>query len=91
MKFQKGQSGNPNGRPKIDPQVKKEIDRIFQAASVEAARRLIAIAQNTYKDETALKACIHILDRVLGKPEQQVELASAGNIAVNVTYPTKDS
>lgn len=89
--WQKGKSGNPSGRPKVDPKIKREVEKIFQAASVECARRLVAIAQNAYKDDTALKACIAVLERVFGKIPQGLEHTGEGGSAFTVILKHVDS
>lgn len=62
--FQKGQSGNPRGRPKANPEVKK----ILKAASLDAARKLVELV-GSRTEKIALMACTEILDRTMGRPE----------------------
>jgi hypothetical protein len=65
--FRKGQSGNPSGRPKTDPDVKEAL----KAACPAAAKRLVQLSQS-FDEDVALKASIAILDRTYGKPTQPV-------------------
>jgi hypothetical protein len=67
--FQPGQSGNPNGRPVIPPEVK----RIFEAALPETARELVRLAREDPDPVVRLKAIDMIHNRLLGKPTQQVD------------------
>jgi hypothetical protein len=70
--FLPGVSPNPTGRPPIDPEVRAQLNAIFEAASVDAATKLAALIQD--KDSrVATAACIAILDRLLGKPSQSID------------------
>jgi hypothetical protein len=67
MPFKPGQSGNPLGRKKLDP----DIAALARAASPDAIKKQIELLQS--KDENvALKAAAAILDRAWGKPAQTV-------------------
>lgn len=68
-KFQKGQSGNPAGRPKGNPEVKE----ILKAHSPDAARTLVDLLNST-KDSVRLAAATSILDRTEGKPFQAQDI-----------------
>lgn len=63
--FRPGQSGNPSGRPKKDP----DAMAILKAAVPSAAARLVELAQSQ-NEKIALQASTAILDRVWGKPTQ---------------------
>ena len=87
MVFKPGQSGNPSGRKPVDPSVKAMFDKQLPAA-------LSAITSCLQSDDEAirLKAANIIVERVLGKPYQAVELSgddSLKNIVVNVITKTK--
>lgn len=73
-RFVKGQSGNPEGRPKT-PQILKDN-------LVKAADRLIKLL-NSDDEKIQLSAAKDILDRVLGKAPQALE--HTGEISVNQT------
>lgn len=62
--FAKGQSGNPSGRPKVNPEVKE----ILKAASPDAARKLVELV-GSKTEKIALAAATEILDRTMGRPE----------------------
>lgn len=77
--FKKGQSGNPGGRPKQNPEVKA----ILQAATEDAANKLVAFMSNK-NPKIALWAITEVLDRTMGKPTQaqNVQLDVAGFLDV---------
>ena len=81
--FQKGQSGNPNGRPKIDPEIKE----ILRAAAPDAARRLVEL-MDCEIEKIALQASIAVLDRVIGKPEgfDKIELRDTGKKVIEFRW-----
>ena len=73
--FRPGQSGNPSGRPKKNP----DAMAILKAAVPEAARKLVELLEcgNTKIEAQAATA---ILDRVWGKPTQCQEVHMEGNM-----------
>ena len=67
--FQKGQSGNPGGRPKEIAEV-KELARQHTPAAIEV---LASIMHNTKASDAArVSAANALLDRGYGKPQQQI-------------------
>lgn len=61
-RFKAGKSGNPGGRPKVDPALRLTLSN----AAPEAVERLLKIAQDdTHRDQ--FKAIERILDYSLGK------------------------
>lgn len=66
--WQPGQSGNPGGRPALDPEVRE----ILQAATAPAAKRLAELVQ--HRDaRVALQAIDMIHNRIYGRPVQAVD------------------
>jgi len=87
MTFIKGQSGNPGGRKSLDPDVKAMFSPHLPAA-IEAVLSCLKS-----KDEgIRLKASNMVLERVVGKPAQAVQISGDSpfdNICVNVSTKTK--
>lgn len=74
--FKPGQSGNPNGRQKADP----EVMAFLKAHTREAAEKKVALMRdpNTKPDLVNLIA-EQILDRTMGKPIQNLDVTSDGS------------
>ncbi len=72
-RFVPGQSGNPQGRPGLDPEVKE----ILSAAAPDAARKLVELSQSN-DERVATVASQAILDRLYGKPATATDLKVQG-------------
>ncbi len=68
-RFQKGQSGNPRGRPVQA----REVRQHAQEHSIEAIDRLVELMRSR-DEQVAVSACRALLDRAVGKPEQAVHV-----------------
>jgi hypothetical protein len=66
--FQRGQSGNPGGRPKLPG----EMREMFQARAPEAFEVLTRHLQSS-DPRIAITAASAILDRAYGKPAQPID------------------
>lgn len=68
--FKKGESGNPGGRPKINPEI-KEILKIATPSAI----KLMIDTMNDDKAKIDLRISIaqDITNRVLGKPTQSID------------------
>ena len=66
--FQPGKSGNPGGKPKIDPNV-KEAAKLHTMAALDT---LVDVMKNGKKDSDRVAAANAILDRGHGKAQQHV-------------------
>jgi hypothetical protein len=80
VKFVKGQSGNPNGRPKLT-QEEKDI-RVMALAHADKALETLAIGMAQIHDEpqSAISAAKEILNRAFGQSKEHK------TVDVNVTH-----
>lgn len=72
--FQKGQSGNPNGRPKTTPEQKDALQAIRDLApkAAQELEKILDAEDGSYA--VKLKAIDMILERTYGKAEATVNL-----------------
>ena len=80
--FKPGQSGNPNGRPKMAEDVRKKL----KAATPEAVQLLVDVMKNE-NEKTALRmdAAKTIIERVYGKPLQPIDSTISGGLNVGLS------
>ncbi len=72
--FKPGQSGNPNGRPKMP----EDIKRAFKEMTPIAIEKLKEIIESPNTKETdRLRAIDIVLDRGLGKPTQELQVETS--------------
>jgi len=70
MVFKKGQSGNPKGRAQEVQKVQKHIKEMLMHLTPNVANKLERMLEDPNHVEFAVKT---ILERVYGKPPQQLE------------------
>jgi hypothetical protein len=70
VKFEKGQSGNPGGRPKS-----KELRDLCRTYTEEAVKELGKIALNAKSPTVRVMAIRELLDRGYGRPQQGLEVS----------------
>lgn len=80
-RFQKGRSGNPHGRPKVEG----EVRTLAQKHGRAALERLVEL-MNSENERVAVVACQTILDRAYGKAPQSLhvdgELGVRGTLTI---------
>jgi hypothetical protein len=77
--FEKGQSGNPGGRPKENAEVK----RLAREHGVTAIKKLAALMDSD-DERIVVAACQTLLDRGFGKPAQAIIGGDEDDPAVKV-------
>lgn len=88
--FKKGESGNPNGRPRKLPELDKLLAEVLgedpsdpdaKSEAKEVLKRLIKSAK-----EGNVQAQIAVLDRAYGKPKQSTELTGANGGPIDISF-----
>lgn len=71
--FKPGQSGNPGGRKKADP----EFVRAVREAAKGALERIVALSKDAKDQKVRLQASIWLAERAHGKPAQSIDHTSS--------------
>lgn len=74
MAFQKGQSGNPNGRPKQTEQEREFVD-LCRSHAPKAVKRLVELI-DCDNVSVAAKASQIIIERAYGRPRQEIDMTT---------------
>jgi hypothetical protein len=80
MRFQKGKSGNPGGRPKK----LAELQELYRENSVELRDRLLELAYDA-DGRVAVAAIKELNDRAWGKPTQPISGPNGGALPIDVS------
>lgn len=84
--FQKGQSGNPGGRPKQTPEQRDALQAIRELAPV-AADKLAELLDDPKASPAVRVQCIQIiLERTYGKPDAHIELTQPDFTALHAAF-----
>lgn len=84
--FSKGQSGNPNGRPKKIPDLDKLLaDVLGDEKEGISAGQAILMALRKRAISGDVRAAEVLLDRAYGKPKQNLQVEHEGNVNHVVT------
>src|SRR6478672_4950401 len=85
--YQKGQTGNPSGKPKIYT----DMVKMARSHSKEALDKLVEIMRNKRSPKLALKAAELILDRAWGKaPQALVGEGGDGPVKISVSWQSAE-
>jgi hypothetical protein len=71
MKFPKGKSGNPGGRPKV----LGELQELARHHAPEVINELVRLALKAKSETARIAAGRELLDRGFGRPRQSVEVS----------------
>jgi uncharacterized protein (UPF0147 family) len=75
MTFKKGQSGNPNGRPKHVLASGKSVAELARDYTERAVETLVEVMEDSDAPKNArVSAAEALLDRGWGKPKQEMDL-----------------
>jgi hypothetical protein len=89
VKFQKGKSGNPGGRPKENDEVKDLARKYTKEAVLKLAEWM-----RSDNAKASVSACSALLDRGYGKPAQAITGEGGGPVKLEINivrYSDSDS
>ena len=85
-RWKKGETGNPNGRPKKLPEIDKLLAEVLgeEKEGINAAQAILIMLRSK-ASKGDIRAAQLLLDRAYGKAKQQIDVTTAGE---KVTVPT---
>jgi hypothetical protein len=86
MRWAKGVSGNPGGRPKLEVSIRE----LAQQHGMEALETLVQVMRTGRRSEQVVAANA-ILDRAYGKPTQSVEMSGDRSTLVDLLVSLNNS
>jgi hypothetical protein len=89
MTWKKGQSGNPNGRPRKNKALSEELRRLLQGQAPgkkETNLQVITAKLVTLAREGDKDAIRYIFDRLEGRPAQALEFSGDKARPLHITY-----
>lgn len=89
MGWTKGQSGNPNGRPRKNKAMSDELRRLVQGKAPgkkETNLQIITAKLMALAEAGQLDAIKYIFDRLEGRPAQAVQLTGDEKQPLRITY-----
>ena len=89
MTFVKGQSGNPNGRPKKRLPDGRTLSDVAREHTEDAINTLVEIMRDGDSDSARHSAACSLLDRAWGRPSQAVEVTGEDGGAVLIDMITR--
>lgn len=85
-KFEKGESGNPNGRPRKLPEIDDLLAEVLGEEQGNEAREILqALLKRAKKGD--VRAAEVLLDRAYGKAKQEVKNEISGSLTVRWEEP----
>lgn len=88
--WQKGQSGNPNGRPKL-PSMKTIMDSVLgDIQNGKSAAEAIMMAMRNKAIKGDVRAAEFIIDRAYGKAKESIELSGSTNVVIMPKPPGEE-
>ena len=85
-RWKKGETGNPNGRPKKLPEIDKLLAEVLgeEKEGINAAQAILIMLRSK-ASKGDIRAAQLLLERAYGKAKQQIDVTSQGD---KVTVPT---
>ena len=70
--------------------IPKEVRDLFEAALPEIAQRLVDTALHSTNEDLAYKAQVTVVERILGKPRQEIDMDVQGQMQIAITGAVKE-